>query len=73
MTETLLLSLISGVLGVLVALAGVAGLLALAPDNLTRLDSVSISLPVLLFAFLLSTAVAAGLGAFTACERREAI
>ena len=43
-----------------------AGLIALAPANLPRLDSVSISIPVLLFAFLLSTAVAAGLGAFTA-------
>ena len=43
-----------------------AGLVALAPANLPRLDSVSISIPVLVFAFLLSTAVAAGLGAFTA-------
>ena len=50
------------------ALAGVAGLVALAPDNLPRLDSVSISIPVLAFAFLLSTAVAAGLGAFTAAR-----
>ncbi len=48
------------------ALGGVAGLVALAPANLPRLESVSISLPVLVFAFLLSTAVAAGLGAFTA-------
>jgi putative ABC transport system permease protein len=44
----------------------VAGLVELAPGNLPRLDSVSISIPVLAFAFLLSTAVAAGLGAFTA-------
>ena len=36
-------------------------LLALAPANLPRLESVSVSLPVLGFAFLLSTAVAAGL------------
>ncbi len=43
-----------------------AGLVALAPENLPRLESVSISIPVLAFAFLLSTAVAAGLGAFTA-------
>jgi predicted permease len=66
LTEAFLLSLTGGGLGVLGALAGVAGLVALAPANLPRLDSVSISLPVLLFAFLLSTAVAAGLGAFTA-------
>ena len=66
LTEAFLLSLAGGGLGVLGALGGVAGLVALAPENLPRLDSVSISIPVLLFAFLLSTAVAAGLGAFTA-------
>ena len=66
LTEALLLSLIGGALGVLAALVGVAGLVSLAPQNLPRLDSVSVSLPVLLFAFLLSTAVACGLGAFTA-------
>jgi putative ABC transport system permease protein len=68
LTETFLLSLAGGVLGVLVALWGVAGLVALAPDNLPRLDSVSVNLPVLLFAFFLCTAVAAGLGAFTAAR-----
>jgi putative ABC transport system permease protein len=66
LTEAFLLSLIGGALGVLAALWGVAGLVALAPKTLPRLDSVSVSMPVLLFAFLLSTAVAAGLGAFTA-------
>ena len=68
LTEAFLLSLIGGGLGVLLAFWGVAGLLALAPGNLPRLDSVSISLPILVFAFLLSTAVAAGLGAFTAAR-----
>jgi len=66
LTEAFLLSLTGGVLGVLAALSGVAGLVALAPATLPRLDSVSVSLPVLLFSFLLATAVAAGLGAFTA-------
>ena len=66
LTEALLLTLIGGVLGVLGAVSGVAGLVDLAPENLPRLDSVSVNVPVLLFAFLLSTAVAAGLGAFTA-------
>jgi putative ABC transport system permease protein len=66
LTEALVLSLLGGALGVLAALAGVGGLLALAPPGLPRLDSVAISVPVLLFAFLLSAAVAAGLGAFTA-------
>ncbi|SPF41752.1 conserved membrane hypothetical protein [Candidatus Sulfotelmatobacter kueseliae] len=66
LTEAFLLSLVGGGLGVLGAFWGVAGLVALAPENLPRLDSVSISTPVLVFAFLLSTVVAAGLGAFTA-------
>jgi putative ABC transport system permease protein len=68
LTEALLLSLIGGVVGVLASLAGVAGLVALAPEQLPRVDSVSVSMPVLLFAFLLCTGVAAGLGAFTAAR-----
>ena len=68
LTEAFLLSLFGGGLGVLGALLGVAGLVGLAPENLPRLDSVSISIPVLIFAFLLSTAVATGLGAFTAAR-----
>ncbi len=68
LTEAFLLSLAGGALGVLGAYWGVAGLIALAPETLPRLDSVSISIPVLVFAFLLSTAVAAGLGAFTAAR-----
>ena len=66
LTESFLLSLIGGALGVLIALWGVAGLLAVAPKTLPRLETVSISVPVLLFAFVLCTVVAVGLGAFTA-------
>jgi putative ABC transport system permease protein len=66
LTESFLLALISGALGILGAYLGISGLLALAPANLPRLDSVSINVPVLLFALLLSSAVAVGLGAFTA-------
>jgi putative ABC transport system permease protein len=77
-TEALLLSIISGGLGVLGAFWGVAGLVALAPEDLPRLNSVSINLFVALFALLLSTAVAVGLGVFTAVratsgEMREAL
>ncbi|HUC55257.1 MAG TPA: ABC transporter permease [Candidatus Cybelea sp.] len=68
LTEAFLLSLVGGGLGVLGAFWGLAGLLRLAPQNLPRLDSVAISIPVLVFALLLSTAVAAGLGAFTAAR-----
>lgn len=68
LTEAVLLSLVGGGLGVLGAYWAVAGLVALAPASLPRLDTVSISIPVLVFAFLLSTAIAAGLGAFTAAR-----
>jgi putative ABC transport system permease protein len=68
LTEAFLLSLVGGALGVLGAFAGVVGLLALAPQNLPQLESVSISIPVLLFALALSAAVAAGLGAFIAAR-----
>ncbi len=67
-TEAFVLSLVGGGLGLLGALGGVAGLVALAPENLPRLNGVSISVPVLGFAFLLTTLVAAGLGAFTAAR-----
>jgi putative ABC transport system permease protein len=66
LTESLLLSMMAGVLGVFGAFTGVSSLLALAPQDLPRLDSISINIPVLVFAILLSTAVAAGLGMFTA-------
>src|SRR4030095_8911150 len=68
LTEALVLSFAGGALGILGALGGVAGLLALAPPNLPRLENVAVSVPVLAFALLLSTAVAAGLGAFTAAR-----
>jgi putative ABC transport system permease protein len=68
LTEAFLLSLVGGGLGVFGAFLGVAGLVSLAPQNLPRLDSVSMSIPVLVFAILLSTAVAAGLGVFTAAR-----
>jgi len=68
LTEALLLSLIGGVLGVLAAVSGVRGLVALAPSTLPRLENVSVSMSVLLFSLLLSTAVALGLGAFTAAR-----
>ena len=66
LTEAFLLSLLSGGLGILGAFLGVNGLITLAPADLPRLDSVSISVPVLGFALLLCSAVAVGLGAFTA-------
>jgi predicted permease len=66
LTEASSLALLGGGLGVIAAFWGVSALLALAPQNLPSSGSVSVSLPVLVFAFLLSSAVALGLGAFTA-------
>jgi putative ABC transport system permease protein len=66
LTEAFTLSLLGGSLGVLGALWAVSGLVAAAPANLPRLDSVAINMPVLAFALLLCTAIAAGLGVFTA-------
>lgn len=66
LTEAFVLSVLGGILGVFAALWGVSGLLALAPKDLPRLDSVGISLPVLLFALGACVAVAAALGISTA-------
>jgi putative ABC transport system permease protein len=64
--ESVLLCAISGVIGVLAARWGVDALLALAPQNLPRLDSVSLNFPVLLFAVALCIFLAASLGIFAA-------
>ena len=66
LTEALLLSLAGGAAGVLAAHWGVVGLVRLAPPELPLAGRISISLPVLLFAFGISTIVAAGLGVFSA-------
>lgn len=66
LTETSLLALAAGGLGVLGAYLSLNVLLAIAPESLPRLDTVSIDIPVLGFAFLLTSTVAIGLGAFTA-------
>ena len=66
LSESLLLSVIAGGLGVLAALWGVNVLVALAPKDLPRLDTISVNLAVLLFALGISVAVALSLGLFTA-------
>ncbi len=66
LTESLVLSLVSGFFGILAAFWGVQGLLALAPTDLPRLETVAINLPVLIFAFGVCVVVAMGLGIFTA-------
>ncbi len=66
LTEALLLSLIAGAAGVSGAFFGVRALVALAPQDLPRLDSIAVNVPVLVFSFFLSAAVAVGLGIFSA-------
>jgi putative ABC transport system permease protein len=63
LTETSLLVFLGGALGVMGAFWGVSALLALAPENLPLSGGVSVNFPVLVFAFLVSSA---GLGAFIA-------
>lgn len=65
-TEAFVLSLLGGGLGLFGAYLGTSGLLALAPQNLPRLDEVSINLPVLGFVLLLCCGTAIGIGIFTA-------
>ena len=65
-TEAFALAVFGGGIGVLSAYFGVTGLIALAPQNLPRLNEVSINLPVVVFAFLLCSSVATGIGFFTA-------
>ena len=66
LTESALLVFLGGALGVMGAFWGVSALLALAPENLPLSGGVSVNIPVLGFALLVSSAVAIGLGAFTA-------
>ena len=66
LTEAFLLALVGGGVGVIAAFWGVGALVAMAPTSLPRVDSIAINVPVLAFALVLSTAVALGLGGFTA-------
>ncbi|MGE5325801.1 MAG: ABC transporter permease [Deltaproteobacteria bacterium] len=66
LTESLMVSGAGGALGVLAASWGVAALIALAPGYIPRLEEVSVNLPVLIFALILSLFVAVLLGSFTA-------
>jgi ABC-type antimicrobial peptide transport system permease subunit len=66
LAESLLLCLAGGLAGIAIAYAGVRLLLSLAPQNLPRLEDVGVNFPVLLFALVVSLALAAALGIFTA-------
>src|SRR5215472_3245205 len=72
LTEALLLSLAGGLAGVLAAQWGVAALVRLAPPDLPLGAGVSISLPVLGFAFGLSVLIAIALGVGHALQATSA-
>ncbi len=55
--ESILLSLLGGLLGLVGAMWGVKGLLAIAPQDIPRLNEVHINLGVITFAFVASTIV----------------
>jgi len=61
-TESVLLSLLGGVVGLLLAKVGLRVVLRAAPGNLPRVDDMGLSIPVLLFAFLISFAVGIAFG-----------
>ena len=54
LTESLLLAFVGGVLGLLLAMWGVDLLVALSPENLPRLDEISLDKRVLIFTFSIS-------------------
>jgi predicted permease len=56
-TESVLLSLSGGGLGLLLATVGLRAVLRAAPGNLPRVEDTALSIPVLLFAFIISIAV----------------
>jgi ABC-type antimicrobial peptide transport system permease subunit len=72
LTESLVLSLTGGAAGIVLAYWGLKGLLALAPDNLPRLEEVSINIPVLLFSLAVAILAAVALGVLTALRTASA-
>jgi len=72
LTESFVLSLIGGISGVVLSYWGLKGLLALAPDNLPRLNEISINLPVLLFSLGAVLSASFGLGLLTAYRASSA-
>jgi len=72
LSESFVLTSAGGMLGVLVALAGVRGLLQLEPGILPRLDEITVSWPVLGFAFAVSSVTALLLGVLAATRVMKA-
>jgi len=56
-TESMLLSVLGGVLGIAAAFGGVRIIVALSPADLPRLDAIHLDLPAYLFAFAITTMI----------------
>jgi putative ABC transport system permease protein len=68
LTESVLLAAIGGLLGLAVAALGVHALVALAPDQLPRVDAIRLDTRVFAFATLLTIAIGLGVGVYPALQ-----
>jgi putative ABC transport system permease protein len=68
LTESVLLAVMGGAVGVVLAFWGVHALVALAPDNLPRLDEIRIDPPVLGFTFAIALFTGVFFGLFPAMQ-----
>jgi putative ABC transport system permease protein len=71
LTESLLLAVAGGVLGLAVAAIGVDALVALAPDQLPRVDAIRLDTRVFAFAALLTIAIGIVVGVYPALQSAE--
>jgi putative ABC transport system permease protein len=68
LAESLVLSIISGLIGIIICVAAVKFLPKVLPASLPRLGEISVSVPAFLFAFILTIAIGVALGLFSAWQ-----
>ncbi|MGA3043189.1 MAG: ABC transporter permease, partial [Bryobacteraceae bacterium] len=68
LAESVLLSVSGGLLGLVIAKSGVSAVLAAAPGSVPRIENIGVNVPVLLFAFGVSTIVGIVFGLFPALK-----
>src|SRR5262249_34896945 len=68
LTESMMLSLVGGLLGILLAYAALSSLISLAPPALPRVQEATLDRTALTFAFLISLATGVGFGIFPAFQ-----
>ena len=67
-TESLLLSILGGLLGIAIAELGVRALVALSPPGLPRVEAIRVDTAVLIFAFIVTTCVGLVVGLIPAIQ-----